>query len=43
MKEDIALKKIVLKMEKSYGKIILLAGIIALVVSITNLTIASNF
>jgi signal transduction histidine kinase/CheY-like chemotaxis protein len=42
MKEDIVLKKIVLKMEKSYDKIILVAGMVALVVSIMNFTVASN-
>lgn len=39
MKEDIILKKIVLKMEKVYDKIMLLAGIVALIVSIINFTV----
>lgn len=43
MKEDVVLKKIILMMEKSYDKILLIAGTIAFAVSIINLTIAGNF
>lgn len=43
MKEDIVLKRLIQGMEKTYDKIIFLAGIIAFIVGVINLFIANNF
>jgi hypothetical protein len=43
MKEDIILRRIILSMEKSYDKIILFSGIIALLVAVINLIVTYNF